>query len=139
MRTEAGIKKYIYDWLVGLKIGKVFQDRKPFDDTTKLRNLRTYIVFDFPDGLIDQGPWYRGICTVCIGCRDEIRFEPDLLVLDKACAKFLAEFNKNDYENGINLIDVEYENDYSDGVGNHEYQYSFDVFAEKEPESMKGE
>ena len=131
MTSEAGLKKYIYDWLVGLNIGPVFQDRKPFDDTSKLRNLRTYIVYDFPDGIEDQGPWYRGICEVCIGCRDKERFVADLATLDKACAKFLAEFNHNDDEKGVNLIDVQFEDDYSDGVGNHEYRYSFDVFASK--------
>jgi len=131
MKSEAGLKKYIYDWLVGLGIGPVFLDRKPFDDTTKLRNVRTYIVMDFPDGIVDQGPWYRGICVVCIGCRDKDRFVADLETLDKACSKFLAEFNKNDEENGVNCIDVELEDDYSDMVGNHEYQYSFDVFASK--------
>lgn len=130
--TEAGLKKYIYDWLVGLGIGQVFMDRKPFDDTTKQRDIRTYIVMDFPDGIMDQGPWYRGICVVCIGCRDKARFIPDLTTLDKQCAKFLAEFNKNDDENGVNLIDVEFEDDYSDGVGNHEFRYSFDVFASKD-------
>lgn len=134
MKSEAGVKKYIYDWLVGLGIGPVFQDRKPFDDTTKLRNIRTYIVYDFPDGIEDQGPWYRGICTVYIGCRDKDRFVPDLQTLDKVCEKFLSEFNHNDDEKGVNLIDVQYENDYSDGVGNHEYVYSFDVFASKDPE-----
>lgn len=134
MKSEAGVKKYIYDWLVGLGIGPVFQDRKPFDDTTKLRNIRTYIVYDFPNGLEDQGPWYRGICTVYIGCRDKDRFVPDLQTLDKVCEKFLYEFNHNDDEKGVNLIDVQYEDDYSDGVGNHEYVYSFDVFASKDPE-----
>ena len=135
MKSEAGLKKYIYDWLDGLHIGPVFQDRKPFDDTTKLRTDRTYIVYDFPDGITDQGPWFRGICTVWIGCRDKERFVADLETLDKVCAKFLAEFEHNDYENGVSLIDVEFEDDYSDGVGNHEYVYSFDCFASKDPES----
>lgn len=135
MKSEAGLKKYIYDWLVGLGIGPVFQDRKPFDDTTKLRNIRTYIVYDFPDGIDDQGPWYRGICTVCIGCRDKERFVADLDTLDRACSRFLAEFNKNDYENGVNCIDVNFEDDYSDQVGNHECVYSFDVFASKDEDS----
>lgn len=131
MRSEAGVKKYIYDWLVGLNIGPVFQDRKPFDDTTKLRDKSTYIVMDFPDGIVDQGPWWRGICVVCIGCRDRDRFVPDLETLDKVCAKFLDEFPKNDNKTGISLIDVQFEDDYSDGIGNHEYRYSFDVFAPK--------
>ena len=135
MKSEAGLKKYIYDWLVGLNIGPVFMDRKPFDDTTKLRNIRTYIVMDFPDGILDQGPWYRGICTVYIGCRDKDRFVPDLETLDRVSQKFLDEFEKNDYENGVNCISVEFEDDYSDGVGNHEYVYSFDVFASKDVES----
>ena len=134
MTSEAGVKKYIYDWLVGLNIGQVTTDRMPFDDTTKQRKERTYIVMDFPDGIEDQGPWFRGICVVCIGCRDKVRFVADLDTLDKVCSKFLAQFNHNDDENGINLIDVQYEDDYSDGVGNHEYRYSFDVFASKDPE-----
>ena len=132
MTSEAGLKKYIYDWLVGLGIGPVFQDRKPFDDTTKLRNIRTYIVYDFPDGIEDQGPWYRGICTVCIGCKDKERFVADLATLDAVCAKFKAEFEKNDEENNVHCLDCEFEDDYSDGVGNHEYRYSFDVFASKD-------
>ena len=135
MNSEAGVKKYIYDWLVGLGIGPVFQDRKPFDDTTKLRNIRTYIVYDFPDGIEDQGPWFYGVCTVCIGCRDKDRFVADLATLDKACAKFTEEFNHNDYKNNVNCIGVEFEDDYSDEVGNHEYRYSFDVYASKDPEA----
>ena len=131
MKSEAGVKKYIYDWLVGLGIGPVFQDRKPFDDTTKLRNIRTYIVVDFPKGIEDQGPWYRGICVVYIGCRDKERFVANLDVLDKACTKFLEQFDYNDEENGVSLIDVIFDGDDSDDVGNHEYRYSFDVFASK--------
>lgn len=129
--TEAGLKKYIYDWLEGLNIGPVFMDRKQQDDKTKLRKERTYIVMDFPDGIMDQGPWFRGICVVCIGCKDKALYVPDLATLDKVSAKFLAEFPHNDDENGVNLIDVEFEDDYPDGVGNHEFRYSFDVFASK--------
>jgi hypothetical protein len=131
MNSEAGIKKYIYEWLVGLDIGPVFQDRKPLDDTTKLRSQRTYIVYDFPNGIEDQGPWYYGICSVCIGCRDKARFVADLSTLDKVCAKFLEEFPKNDLEQKVSIIGVEFEDDYSDGVANHEYQYSFEVYASK--------
>ena len=131
IQSEAGIKKYIYDWLVGLKLGRVLQDRKPFDNTEKLRDIRTYIVYDFPEGIEDQGPWYRGICRVCIGCRDKERFVADMDTLTKACSKFRAEFDKNDEEQGISLIDVEFVDDYSDEVGNHEFQYLFDVFASK--------
>ena len=137
MKSEAGLKKYIYDWLVGLKIGPVFQDRKPFDDTTKQRDIRTYIIYDFQDGIVDQGPWFRGICTVWIGCRDKARFVADLETLDKVCAKFLAEFNHNDTENNVHCIDVEFEDDYSDMVGNHECVYTFDVFASKDPEATE--
>lgn len=129
MTSEAGIKKYIYDWLVGLNLGPVFQDRKPWDDTTKLRNLRTYIVYDFPDGIEDQGPWWRGQCMVAVGCRDKQRFIADLNTLDKACTKFLNEFDKVDEDNGIDLIDVEFLGDTPYGADDHEYQYAFDVFA----------
>lgn len=131
MTSEAGVKKYIYEWLVGLDIGPVMQDRRPFDDTTKLRDKRTYIVVDFHDGIEDQHSWYYGQCTVCIGCRDKERFVADLTTLDAVCSKFLAEFDKNDEENGISCISVDYVDDYSDNVGNHEYQYVFDVYASK--------
>ena len=88
---------------------------------------------DFPDGIEDQGPWYRGICVVCIGCRDKDRFVADLETLDKACAKFKSQFEMNDEKNGVSCIECEFDDDYSDGVGNHEYRYSFDVFASKDP------
>jgi hypothetical protein len=114
-----------------LQIGPVFQDRKPIDDTTKLRDKRTYIVVDFPEGIEDQGPWHYGLCRVNIGCRDKERFVADLETLDKISAKFLDEFDKNDEENGVSCIDVEFEDDFSDGVQNHEYQYIFDVYAQK--------
>ncbi len=131
MKSEAGVKKYIYEWLTGLGIGPVFQDRKPFDNTTKLRDLRTYIVYDFPDGIEDNGMFYRGMCTVYIGCRDTERFVADLTKLDKACSRFLEEFDYNDEEKGVSCIDVLFDGDDSDGIGNHEYRYSFDVFASK--------
>jgi hypothetical protein len=131
MTSEAGIKKYIYDWLVGLNLGPVFQDRKPWDDTTKLRNLRTYIVYDFPDGIENEGPWFHGICTVCIGCRDKEKFVADMTTLDNACTKFLDKFDWNDEENGVLMIDPEYDSDYSDGVGNHEYRYFFEIYIDK--------
>ena len=136
MKSEAGVKKYIYDWLVGLNIGQVFQDRKPFDDTTKQRSIRTYMIYDFPDGIEDQGPWFYGVCIVCVGCRDKERFVADLNTLDKACATFLAEFNHNDDENKVYCIAPELDNDYSDNVGNHEYRYSFEVYASKDPEAQ---
>ena len=134
MKSEAGLKKYIYDWLVGLNIGPVFQDRKQQDDTTKLRKERTYIVMDFPDGIVDQGGWYRAICVVCIGCRDKVNFVPNLEKLDEVCAKFIESFEYNDEENNVSLLDCQFEDDYPDGAGNHEYRYSFDVFASKDPD-----
>lgn len=134
MRTEAGLKKYIYDLLVGLNIGPVFQDRKPFDDTTKQRAIRTYILVDFPNGIEDQGPWYYAQCSVNIGCRDKDRFVADLATLDKCCMKFREIFDYNDDPHGMSCIDVEFIEDFSDGVGNHEYQYIFDVYAQKWPE-----
>jgi hypothetical protein len=131
MQSEAGIKKYIYDWLVGLNIGRVFQDRMPYDDTSKLSNNRSYIIYDFPDGIEDQGAWFFGVCRVCIGCRDKSRFVADLATLDKNCGVFHNEFDKNDNEAGISCIDLQYVDDYSDDIGNHEYQYLFDVYAQK--------
>lgn len=131
MTSEAGVKKYIYDWLLGLNIGRVFQDRMQYDDTTKLKGKRTYIVYDFPEGIEDQGAWLYGQCRVCIGCRDKERFVADLATLDAACSVFKSEFDKNDDEAGVSLIDVQYIDDYPDDVGNHEYQYIFDVYAKK--------
>jgi hypothetical protein len=131
MQSEAGIKKYIYDWLVGLNVGRVFQDRMPYDDTTKLSGKRTYIIYDFPEGIEDQGPWFYGECRVCIGCRDKSRFVADLATLDEVCSKFRNEFDKNDEETGMSCINVQYIGDYPDDVGNHEYQYLFEVFANK--------
>lgn len=132
MKTEAGLKKYIYDWLVGLGLGVVLMDRKAMDDTTKFKTIRTYIVVDFPDGIWDEGPWFRANCTVCIGARDKSRFVADLETLDKACAKFLEQFDMNDDEHGVNLIDVEFVDDYAVGADDHEFQYVFDVFATKD-------
>lgn len=131
MTSEAGIKKYIYDWLVGLNIGRVLQDRLAINDSSKLQNKRTYVVYDFPEGIEDQGAWFYGQCQVCIGCRDKNKYIADLKTLDAACSVFKAEFDKNDDENGISCIDVQYIDDYPDGEGNHEYQYIFDVFASK--------
>lgn len=132
MTSESGIKKYIYDWLIGLNIGRVFQDRIPYDDTTKLSNKRTYIIYDFPNGIEDQGPWWYGQCRISIGCRDKERFVADMKTLDEVCSKFRHEFDKNDEEAGVSLIDVQYVNDYPDEVGNHECQYIFDVYAKKD-------
>ena len=52
--------------------------------------------------------------------------------LDKACKVFLNEFEKNDEKEGMHCIDVEQVDYYSDEIGNHEYQFTFDVFADKE-------
>ena len=131
MTSEAGVKKYIYDWLVGLDIGRVYQDRMALNDTTKLQEKRTYVIYDFPEGIEDQGPWFYGQCTVCIGCRDKKKYIADLATLDKACSIFKDEFDKNDEAEGISCIDVQYIDDYPDGAGNHEYQYIFDVYASK--------
>ena len=49
------ILKYLYDFLNGLKIGDVFQDKKPYDDTTKQKKDRTYLVYTFPNGIDDMG------------------------------------------------------------------------------------
>ncbi len=133
-KSQSEIMKYIYDWLVGLNIGPVFQDRKPFGDTTKLRSIRTYIVFEFQNGIDDLNAFYHGECTVYIGCRDEKKFVADMNVLDKACKVFLNEFEKNDEAEGMHCLDVEQVDYYSDEVGNHEYQFIFDVFADKDVE-----
>lgn len=131
IKSEAGLKQYIYDWLKRLTIGQVFLDRKPFDDTTKSRDQRTYVIFDFPDGIIDEGPWFYGSCRVCIGCRDQERFVPKMDSLARACDKFRSAFDRNDDIEGVDCIDVEYIDDYSDDVGNHEFVYVFDVYAQK--------
>lgn len=131
MQSQADIMKYIYDWLVGLRIGKVFQDREPFADTTAMRNLRTYIVYSFPDGIEDCNAFWQGTCVVYIGCRDKQKFVADMASLTPAVNKFIAEFDKNDEENGIDCIDVQQVDFYSDKIGNHEYQFVFDVFADK--------
>lgn len=129
-RSEASIKEYIYTWLSNLGIGPVFMDRKAFDDTTKIRQKRSYIVVDFPDGIIDMGPWYEATCVVFVGCRDKERFVPDYGTLDAVCGKFKAEFDRNDDIEGISCIDVEYIDDYPN-IDNHEYQYQFDIYARK--------
>lgn len=131
MKTEAELKKYIFDWLTKLNLGVVLQDRKAMDDTTKVKQLRTYIVVDFPDGMWDEGAWFRANCTVCIGARDKSRYVADLETLDKACAKFLSQFDYKNDKDGVYFIDVEYVDDYANGSDDHEYQYIFDVFANK--------
>lgn len=130
--SQSEIMKYIYDWLVGLNIGPVFQDRKPFGDTTKQRSIRTYIVFEFQNGIDDLNAYFQGVCTVYIGCRDSVKFLADMKELDKACKVFLNEFEKNDEKEGMHCIGVEQVDYYSDEIGNHEYQFTFDVFADKE-------
>lgn len=131
MRSEADIMKYIYDWLVGLNIGKVLQDREPFADTTGMRNRRTYIVYSFPDGIDDCNAFWQGTCVVCIGCRDKEKFVADMENLVPAVNKFIAEFDKNDEVNGVHCVGVQQTDFYSDKVGNHEYQYVFDVYADR--------
>ncbi|MCM1443605.1 MAG: hypothetical protein NC083_08780 [Muribaculum sp.] len=129
MQTENQIMKYIYDWLVGLDIGEVFQDRKPYDDTTKQRSKRGYIVFTFNDGIEDMGPFFHGVCSVAIGCRDKAHFVADMITLGEMVETFRQPFDYND--NDMHLIDLEYIDLYSDDMGNHEHRYVFDVFADK--------
>lgn len=128
--TSNTIMKYIYDWLVGLNIGEVFMDRKPYDDTTKQRPKRTYIVFTFNSSLEDRGAFWQGACSVTIGCRDKAHFVADMNTLDEATKKFLKEFDKNDETNHIHLFNVGQDYFDSDDMGNHEYQYTFDVIAD---------
>lgn len=134
MTQTAQVKQYIYDWLVGLKIGMVFQDRKPMDDTTKTRDKRTYIIYYFENGLEDMGGWFEGVCTVILGARDEVRFTSPELQLAAAEKILMAEFDKNDDANGVSCVAIEKIDDGPDGVGNHEYVYQFDVRAEKRPD-----
>lgn len=128
--TSNTIMKYIYDWLVGLNIGEVFMDRKPYDDTTKQRPKRTYIVFTFNSTLEDRYAFWQGACSVTIGCRDKAHFVADMNTLDEATKKFLKEFDKNDETNNIHLFNVGQDYFDSDDMGNHEYQYTFDVIAD---------
>lgn len=128
--TSNTIMKYIYDWLVGLNIGEVFMDRKPYDDTTKQRSNRCYIVFTFSSTLEDRGAFWQGVCTVTIGCRDKAHFVADMATLDAATTKFLGQFDYNDEKAKIHLLDVYLDRFDSDDMGNHEYQYSFDVIAD---------
>ena len=128
--TSNTIMKYIYDWLVGLNIGEVFMDRKPYDDTTKQRPKRTYIVFTFNSTLEDRDAFWQGACSVTIGCRDKAHFVADMNTLDEATKKFLREFDKNDETNHIHLLNVGQDYFDSDDMGNHEYQYTFDVIAD---------
>lgn len=134
--TPPNILKYIYDFLVGLNIGDVFQDRKPYDDTSKQREKRTYIVYTFPNGIEDMGPFFEGVCTVQVGCRDRAHFVADMPTLTKATDVVYKALGNDvvDRENGINLIDLNQDDFYSDDMGNHEFLFSFDVLAEKREE-----
>lgn len=131
MNQTSQIKQYIYNWLVGLQIGEVFQDRKTLDDTTKIRDKRTYIIFTFENGIEDLGGFFRGECTVVIGARDIVRQTSPELYLAASEATLLAQFDKNDTTNGISMIDIDKVDDGFDGVANHEYVYVFTVLAEK--------
>lgn len=138
MKSELDIRIYIQNWLEGLKLGPVLQDRKQLDDVTKLRDVRTYIFFDLPEGVTDQGPWFSGMCTLSIGSRDQYRGKRDAGVLEKAVIKFQQEFERDghtdtldDRENGISFIDMECVGVSPVGRDSHEYQFVFDVIAEK--------
>lgn len=129
MKTENEIMKYIYDWLVGLNIGDVFQDRKPYDDTTKQRPKRGYIVFTFEGGIEDLGPFFHGVCNVSLGCRDKSHFVADMTTLGSMSDVFRSQFDYN--KDGMHIIDIDYQDIYSDDMGNHEHRYVFEVFADK--------
>lgn len=129
MKTENEIIKYIYDWLVGLDIGEVLQDRKPYDDTTKQRPKRGYIVFTFEKGIEDMGGFFGGDCYVSLGCRDNAHFIADMNTLGKMSEVFRAQFDYN--KDDMHMIDLEYLDLYSDDIGNHEHRYVFTVFADK--------
>lgn len=131
MTQTSQIKQYIYNWLTGLDIGQVFLDRRPMDDTSKMRAKRTYVIFYFEEGIEDRGGFFEGECTVVLGARDVVRFTSPEVILAEVEYKFLAEFDKNDTNNGISLIAVDKVDDGPDNVGNHEYVYKFTVYAEK--------
>ena len=138
MKSESEIRQYIQRWLTGLKLGPVFQDRKVLDDTTKLRDIRTYIFFDLPEGLVDNGPWFSGNCIVHIGARDKSRFVPAEEALMPAIVKFTREFERDghtdtldDRKNGISFIDMECTGMMGYGQDDHEYQFIFEIYAEK--------
>lgn len=136
--TPPKILKYIYDYLVGLDIGDVFQDRKPYDDTSKQRAKRTYIVYTFPNGIDDMGPFYHGVCTVQIGCRDRAHFVADMPSLIAATDVLHRSLSSDivDEAHGIQMIDLNQDDFYSDDMGNHEFLYSFDVYANKRSEDI---
>ena len=135
------ILKYLYDFLNGLKIGDVFQDKKPYDDTTKQKKDRTYLVYTFPNGIDDMGPFYQGVCVVQLGCRDRAHFVADMPTLIRATDKLYEALGDDhlDKEAGINMIDFNQDDFYSDNMGNHEFLFSFHVFAEKRQSDSKSE
>lgn len=138
MKSELDIRNYIQRWLEGLNIGPVLQDRMQLEDATKLRDTRTYVFFDLPEGAEDQGPWFSSLCTLAIGSRDKFRGTRSEVSLEKAVAKFQQEFERDghtdtldDRENGMSFIDMICTGVAPYGRDNHEYQFIFDVIAEK--------
>lgn len=133
--TRPEVREYIYDWLRALNIGTVFQDRVPYEDSTAMKSIRSYVIYGFEDGFMDIGVAYSGVCTVIIGCRDKANFTADLKTLNSNIKVFMNEFSpldRNDEDNGIHFIGVDEVSDvYSDGLDNHECRFMFDVLAMK--------
>lgn len=131
MTTEIEIKEYIRKWLVGLNIGPVYVDSMPAEDPSEQREVRTYIIMSFPDGIIDEGCWRQAVCAITVGCRNKQPNVPDAKTIEKVSKLLKARFEEKTSDDvaGIQMVDLQYVDGAPYGEMDYEQQYVFDVYA----------
>lgn len=137
---EEALQKFLLRFIKGLKISNcdTYLVRPKIFGTNEKRN-RSYVCIGFPNGIEYLGAFARAEGMITIGTKDK----QDALGLPNAGEitrisniidqGFLSVKGKRpqegDYE--VSLMDFEFTSDDSDGMGWHEYYYSFQIYINK--------
>lgn len=124
---EGNIQKFLIDFIKSLEI--------PNCDTYLVRpqimgnqekRKKSYVCIGYPNGINYMGAFAQANGMITIGTKDQIIGLPNAGEITRISSIIKAAFPKitDDYS----LIDFEFSSDDSDGMGWHEYYYTFQIY-----------
>ena len=130
MESEA--LKFLFDKIVSLNISNcdVFINRPTIIGDKENMN-RSYVIVAFPNGIEYLGAYARATGMITIGSKDkaEVLGLPNAIEFKRISdiLKGMFPITTDDYT----VYDFEFSSDHSEGIGWHEYYYTFQIYINK--------
>ena len=127
---EGDIQQFLIDFIKSLKISNcdTYLVRPQIAGNQENRK-KSYVCIGYPNGINYMGPFARADGLITIGTKDQIIGLPNAGEITRISSLIKSAFPHltQDYS----LLDFEFSSDDSDGIGWHEYYYTFQIFINK--------